>query len=147
MFEGLKRAYWDGFDVLELETYNLAAEWEWTNSMMNGIPHEHAYVIQQLNQRKADDNLSLEVKGVDTDSNVMAHYLARVGAERWKKMVIIENIFGIIEEIWSSDMGLGPIEDQFVAVYKSYIADGEVVNSNAGIEMDQDGNAELVEGI
>ncbi|KAK1370430.1 hypothetical protein POM88_036522 [Heracleum sosnowskyi] len=103
---GLIRAYWDDHDILELETDNVAAEWEWTNSMIHGVPHEHAYVVKQLNQRNGDDNLSLVVRAIDTDSNELAMYLARHGAENYHQMVIIENLFGRVWEIWSNDMGL-----------------------------------------
>lgn len=54
MFEGLVRAYLDDHEVLELETDNLAAHWEWENSLNNGVPQEHLFIVQQLNQRKAD---------------------------------------------------------------------------------------------
>ncbi|KAK1375488.1 hypothetical protein POM88_031681 [Heracleum sosnowskyi] len=59
MFKGLIRAYLAGMDVVELETDNLAAHWEWDNSLNNGIPQEYIYVVQQFNQRKADINLFL----------------------------------------------------------------------------------------
>lgn len=127
MFQGLVRAYVDDQDVIELETDNLAAHWEWINSMNNGVPHEHLYIVQQLNQRKADENLSLVTRGIDTDSNEMAMYLARHGAENYKKMVIISQPFGRIHEIWSHDMGLGPVGEQFVAMFDEDLA-GEVVN-------------------
>ncbi|KAK1373115.1 hypothetical protein POM88_029308 [Heracleum sosnowskyi] len=58
MFFGLIRAYLDICNVVELETDNVAAEWEWNTSMTHGVVHEHAYVVQQLNERKADANLS-----------------------------------------------------------------------------------------
>ncbi|KAK1392816.1 hypothetical protein POM88_011872 [Heracleum sosnowskyi] len=148
MFQGLIRAYWDGHDILKFETDNVAAEWEWTNSIIHGVPHEHAYVVQQLNQRKEDDNLSLVAgadpdsgsalvsckvwsalfggESIDTYSNELAMYLARHGAENYHQMVIIENLFGRVRKIWSNDMGLGPVEDRFLAVYKGYIADSVV---------------------
>ncbi|KAK1393592.1 hypothetical protein POM88_012648 [Heracleum sosnowskyi] len=133
MFEGLIRACRDGYDIVELETDNVAAEWEWTNSMLHGFPHDHAYVVQQLNQRKADDNLNLVVRAVDTDSNELAMYLARHGVEKYHRMVIIEQPFGRIHEIWSRDMGLGSVEERFQVVYENDIVDGVVVN-DAGDE-------------
>lgn len=131
------RAYLDDQEVIELETDNLAAHWEWTYSMNNGVPQEHLYIVQQLNQRKADDNLSLISRGIDTDSNAMAMYLARHGAENYKKMVIISQPFGRIHEIWSHDMGLGPVDDQFVALYDEdlvrEVMNGEVEEAGGGL--------------
>ncbi|KAK1394319.1 hypothetical protein POM88_013375 [Heracleum sosnowskyi] len=99
MFEGLIRAYLAGMDVVELEIDNLAAHWEWDNSLNNGIPQEYLYVVQQLNQRKADINLSLVTRGVDRDSNAPARHLVSHGAKNYHRMVRITQITGRIHEI------------------------------------------------
>ncbi|KAK1378001.1 hypothetical protein POM88_024745 [Heracleum sosnowskyi] len=103
--------------IMYAQNYNeLTAEWEWNTSLIHGVAQEHAYIIQQLNQRKSDDNLALVVRAVDEDSNEMARYLARYGAEHWTQMVLISEPFGRIAEIWSHDTGLGPIEARFMHV-------------------------------
>lgn len=38
MLQGLIRAYLDEHDIIELETDNIGAYWEWTDSMVNGVP-------------------------------------------------------------------------------------------------------------
>lgn len=53
---------------------------------------------------------------VDEDSNVLARYVARYGAEHYERMVIFANPFGRVREIWHHDMGMSPIGDQFVTV-------------------------------
>lgn len=62
----------------------------------------------------------------------MARYLARHGAENFKKMVVFSQPFGRIHEIWSFDMGLGPVDDQFVTELEGDIAgvvvDGEIAD-------------------
>ncbi|KAL1830698.1 hypothetical protein ACET3Z_000349 [Daucus carota] len=52
-------------------------------------------------------------------ANALATYLAHHGAENYKTMVIIDQPFGRVRELWSLDMGLGPVEPRFVAVYES----------------------------
>lgn len=56
----------------------------------------------------------LKVRPIDADSNVMAIYLAQHVAAKWTQMIIIKNILGKIFMIWSNDMGLGPVEEQFL---------------------------------
>lgn len=64
--------------------------------MNHGIVREHAYVTQQLNQRKTYENLNLVVRVIDADSNAMAIYLASHGAENYHRMVITEQPFNRI---------------------------------------------------
>lgn len=59
MLQGLIRAYRDEYDIIELETDNVGAFWEWSDSMTNGVPPEHEFVTRQLNTRKEDDNQML----------------------------------------------------------------------------------------
>ncbi|KAK1366238.1 hypothetical protein POM88_041799 [Heracleum sosnowskyi] len=105
--------------------------------MNNGIPRGHFYVVQQLNQRKADENLSLVTRGIDENSNAMARYLANYGAKNCTQMVIITQMFGRIREIWSHDMGLGPVEEQFVVVYDEDL-ESEVVNGEGAVVNDEE---------
>lgn len=46
MFEGLLRAYYENLHVVELETDNVASYWEWTDSMIHGMPPEYFYIVQ-----------------------------------------------------------------------------------------------------
>lgn len=46
MHQGLARAYLDEREVVELETDNVGAYWEWTNSMNNGVPVEHEFITR-----------------------------------------------------------------------------------------------------
>ncbi|KAK1371307.1 hypothetical protein POM88_037399 [Heracleum sosnowskyi] len=119
MFEGLVRAYWEREDVVELEADNVAAYWEWTNSMVHGVLDECQFIVQQLNQREADGNLVLTKRPIDEDSNALARYLARHGAENWKSMICNEEPFGRISELWSLDMGLGLIGGLFQIVLQN----------------------------
>lgn len=105
--------------------------------MTQGVPLECLYVVQQLNQRKmlTDENLLLVTRAIDADSNEMARYMARYGAEKYYKMVIIRKPVGRIYEIWSNDMGLGPVGDQFVAELEENLED-EVIDEEI-IEADE----------
>ncbi|KAK1385466.1 hypothetical protein POM88_023201 [Heracleum sosnowskyi] len=137
MLESLNRAYLDEFDFVELETDNVGAYMEWNNSSLGALP-EHRYVFQQINQRKADLNLVLKVNPIDEDDNAMLVYLAQHGAANYDHMVVISNLFGRIFEIWCNDMGLGPVNDQFVGVHEEDVnaaaANDEVINQAVDIE-------------
>ncbi|KAK1404377.1 hypothetical protein POM88_003982 [Heracleum sosnowskyi] len=97
-------AYLDEYDYVELETDNFGTYMECRNSSTHGALSEHRYVIQQINQRKADKNLFLKVMPVDEDANAMAIYLARHGAAHFVQMEVITQVFGRVFEIWCSDM-------------------------------------------
>lgn len=124
MLQGLVRAYLDEYDIIELETDNVAAYWEWSNSLLNGVPPEHEFVVSQLNTRKEDDNMVLVYRPVDEDSNALARYVARHGAEHFDRMVIFANPFGRVRELWCHDMGLGPVGEQFVPVNEADLQEG-----------------------
>lgn len=100
--------------------------------MLNGVPLEHEFVIRQLNTRKSDENLVLVARPIDESSNEMARFLAMHGAANFDRKVIFTNIFGRIKEIWSHDMGLGPVEDQFDAINEKDLEDGV---SNGDVEV------------
>lgn len=88
---GLIKAYLDDHDALELETDNVAGKWKWPNSLTRGVVPEHDYMVQQLNQRKADQYLTWEVRTIDMDSNALAMYLSSHGADNYRRTVIIEH--------------------------------------------------------
>lgn len=109
----LRRAYQENYNDIILETDNAAAYWEWTFVNMEGVVPEHRYVVNQLEQRKADKNLRMEVRAITQEANLLARYLAQHGARTWNQLVIIEAPFGRIRELWFNDMGLGPLGNQF----------------------------------
>ncbi|KAK1377086.1 hypothetical protein POM88_033279 [Heracleum sosnowskyi] len=45
-------------------------------------------------------------------------YLAEQGAHMWTQLMVIENRFGRIQELWNNDMGLGPVGEQFREVWE-----------------------------
>ncbi|KAK1356363.1 hypothetical protein POM88_049619 [Heracleum sosnowskyi] len=96
------------------------------NSFMEGLkeafyrtPVLQAPIVQQLNQRRQDNNYHSEVFLADFEDNAMTIYLAEYGARNFKDMVIMEEPFGRIEELWHLEMGLDPEQDDEV--------DGDVV--------------------
>ncbi|KAK1397283.1 hypothetical protein POM88_007146 [Heracleum sosnowskyi] len=120
LLEGHITPYIQEYDFVNLESDNVGAIWEWDNSSLAAVP-EHRYVIQQLNQRKSYQYLSLKTNHIDEDANVMAIYLARHGAANYDQMVIFSEPFGRIFEIWCSDMGLGLMEAPFLGVLEEDI--------------------------
>lgn len=118
LMEGLKRAYLDDWFDIVLESDNEAACWEWLDAAELGVIPEHRYVVQQLTQRRADQNFRISVRPIQQNANSLARYLASYGAEHWDKMVIVAGPFGRIFELWCDDMGLGPIGDQFMAIHE-----------------------------
>ncbi|KAL1809771.1 hypothetical protein ACET3Z_026761 [Daucus carota] len=133
MLEGCKRAYVDDWEHYILESDHFDSVWEWHNSGLEGVDPEHAFVVQQLNQRKDDINIEMEVTLCDHNANELAAYLANHGAHNYKVMVTIAQPFGRVFELWSLDMGLGPVNPQFMAVNEADLA-LEVVDE----EMDQE---------
>lgn len=119
LLEGCKRAFAETWEHYVLETDHLDSFWEWRNSSLEGVLPEHAFVVQQLNQRQADRNFHMEVTLCDPNANALAAYLADHGARNYKVMVIIAQPFGRVPELWSLDMGLGPVGPGFVAVHEA----------------------------
>lgn len=115
MLEGLKRAFLEDRFVVELETDHEDSFWEWRNASIFGVIPEHRYVVQQITQRKADENFRINIRPIDVRANAIAAYLAHYGAMNWDRMVILAGPVGRVFELWCSDMGLGPIGDQFMA--------------------------------
>ena len=104
---GLKMAYKLKKYKIFLEIDTPGAYHEWRNSTLGGeVDPNHAYVLQQLNQRREDPNLALEVIDVEPERNRLAMYLAQYGVEKWTRMVVIRELFGRVKELWSEDMGL-----------------------------------------
>lgn len=141
MLQGLIRAYLNEYDVIELETDNVGAFWEWSDSMINGVPQEHEFVVRQLNTRKDDENQVLVSRPIDESANALARYVAIHGAANYDRMVIFSHTFGRVKEIWNHDMGLGPIGNQFVPVFEEELQDG-VDNEHADVVVDVDMNFE-----
>lgn len=132
LVEGMKEAHYKDYTYIVLDTDHQDAYWNWYDSSVLGRPPEHEFVMQQLNQRKAENNFRTEIRLVDPEDNMLAAYLARHDAETWKQMVVIREIFGRVREIWMEDMGLGWAEDRFRVVYEEELnprrLEEEVVN-------------------
>ncbi|KAK1362061.1 hypothetical protein POM88_046535 [Heracleum sosnowskyi] len=98
----------------------------------NGNVSAGTQIFQQINQRKANINLSLRINPIDEDTNAMAIYLAQHGVVNYDLMVVITNLFGRIFELWSNNMGLGPVEEQFLGVNEEDVnmdaANDKVIN-------------------
>lgn len=112
-FEGLKETYYKDYTNIVLESDHMDAYWNWYNSSVLGGPPEHEFVLQQLNQRKADKNFKTKIRLVDPEDNMLAAYLARFGAENWKQMVVIRDMPERVRELWMLDMGLGRLRSVF----------------------------------
>ncbi|KAK1390607.1 hypothetical protein POM88_018785 [Heracleum sosnowskyi] len=135
--EGLKRAYVEDYPTVILETDHVQTYWEWKNSTIEGGTTEHAYILRQLNTRRRDNNFVLDVRLTDPGDNELATYLAEYGASRWNQMVVIKRPFGRVYELWSKDMGLGPVGPQFRAVHEEdlnvEVMEDVVINPPANI--------------
>ncbi|KAK1361511.1 hypothetical protein POM88_045985 [Heracleum sosnowskyi] len=138
--EGLKVAFVRGYSNIILEIDHLDAYWDWIHSAIIGAPTQHARIVQQLNQRKADKNFHSVTRLVAPDDNVLAAYVAQHGAENWKHMVHIRRPFGRIMEIWNSDMGLGEIGPQFEVLLEEEINIGIAQGEVEDPQVDQGGD-------
>ncbi|KAL1832840.1 hypothetical protein ACET3Z_002491 [Daucus carota] len=118
MLEGCKSAFSENRQHFVLESDHLDSFWDWRNSTIEGVHPDYAFVVQQLNQRQIDRNFHMEVTLCDPLANALAMYLADHGARHYKTMVIISQPFGRIRELWSLDMGLGPVGPPFDAVHE-----------------------------
>lgn len=87
MLQGLVRAYLDKYNAIELETDNVGAFWEWSDSMINGVPGDHEFYVRQLNTRKRDNNRVLVSRPIDENSNELERYLARYSAGNYDKIL------------------------------------------------------------
>ena len=94
MLEGCKRAYVEDWEHYILESDHFDSFWECRNSGLEGVDPEHAFVVQQLNQRKDDINIEMEVTLCDHNANELAAYLANHRAHNYKVMVVIAQPFG-----------------------------------------------------
>ncbi|KAK1377024.1 hypothetical protein POM88_033217 [Heracleum sosnowskyi] len=104
----------------------------------DGVRLEHQYIVRQLNTRKEDENVALDVTLINEESNRLAAYLTEHGARHWTQMVTIKGPFGRVRELWFEDMGLGPVDPLFQAIHEEDLEDamndGGVVNGeNEGI--------------
>ncbi|KAL1810148.1 hypothetical protein ACET3Z_027138 [Daucus carota] len=115
------------------------------NSTLEGVHPDHAHLVQQLNQRQADRNFRMEVTLCDANANALATYLAHHGAENFKNMVIIEQPFGRVRELWNLDMGLGSADPRFVAIHERDL-NPDVVDVEAVPEVDNGPLVAAVQG-
>lgn len=110
-----------GLETLCLESDHLDAFWEWHNSTLEGAHLDHAELVQELNQRRADKNFHMEVRLCEQNANALATYLADYGERNFKIMVIMAQPFGRYLNYggWSQDIGLGSADQRFVAVHEA----------------------------
>ncbi|KAL1821525.1 hypothetical protein ACET3Z_016394 [Daucus carota] len=152
LLEGCKCAFIELWEYYMLESDHLDAFWEWRNSGLEGAHPDNAFLVQQLNQRKADKNFVMEPTLCDPNANSLAAYLADYGANNFKCMVIIAQPFGRVFELWSLDMGLGSSDPRYVAVHEedlapvvvNEVAEENVVNE-AREENDEGAALEIIE--
>ena len=109
---GLTGVFLENEECVELESDNWEAIKEWDEYKWFHDPN-HANVIQQLNQRKEDPNLTLVVRPIDSSQNALARYLAEVGSWQCLRLVVIRRLFGEVKELWMLDMGLGTSKGEF----------------------------------
>lgn len=114
--EGMNEAFYKDYTKIILKMDEVDPYWEWYNSTVVGGDAQYEFILQQLNQRRADKNYTTKLRLVDKEDNMLAAYLAEYGANNWKTMVIIEEPFGSVEELWHYDMGLGHFGQRFRAV-------------------------------
>ena len=138
LLEGCKRAFAEDWRVFTLETDHFDSYWEWRRSAVEGAHPDHAYIVQQLNQRREDPNFQMEVNLCDPNANELAAYLADHGARNYHNMVVIAQPFGRVFELWNHDMGLGPAEPHFMAVHEEDVGLGIVNDADV---IDQAGAA------
>lgn len=75
MLAGLRSDFLSNKKKIELESDNDEAVREWLGSNWF-IDDNHSELIEQLNQRKKDPNLKLDVREIDPSQNRLARYLA-----------------------------------------------------------------------
>ncbi|KAK1391999.1 hypothetical protein POM88_011055 [Heracleum sosnowskyi] len=64
------------------------------------------------------DNEEAYWEPININTKSLARYLALYRAENWDRIVIIVGPFGRVFELWNNDMGLGPIDEQIMAVHE-----------------------------
>ncbi|KAK1366051.1 hypothetical protein POM88_041612 [Heracleum sosnowskyi] len=137
MLYALRRAFFENYNLLELETDHGGAYWEWKLSNRDGVRLEHQYIVRQLNTRKEDENVALDVTLINEESNRLAAYLAEHGARHWTQMVTIKGPFGRVRELWFEDMGLGPVDPLFQAIHDEDLEDA--MNDEGVVNEENDG--------
>lgn len=134
MHYALRKAFFDDFNLLELESDHPGAHWEWRHSRFDGAVPEYEYIIRQLNTRKEDKNSIIDVSTVGEECNRLAIYLAHHGVSNWDRMVSIEVPFGRVKELWYNDMGLGPVGPQFETIRERDLVDSVVQDNDEVVE-------------
>lgn len=112
MFAGLKSGFYENENNIELESDNDEAVREWLGWNWY-IDDKHETLIQQLQQRRKDPNLKLEIKEIEPSQNRLARYLAAHGAINRSRLVVFRGSFGRVNELWRNDMGLSAMETRF----------------------------------
>lgn len=150
MLAGVRSGFYANKKNIQLESDNDEAVREWLGWKWF-VDQNHSSVIQQLNQRKKDPKLNLEVKAIEPSQNTLAWYLALDGARNRSRLVVFRRSFGRVEEFWRHDMGLGSVETRFDEIEEQeFVAlqnQNEVVNVNVVDEDSDDEGLWLMEGV
>lgn len=130
---GLKGAFFEDENLIILEIDNATGVKEWEDWKWFLDPN-HAGLIQQLEQRKRDPNLVLQVRVVSQSENRLARWLAYDGAHNRTRVVLYFRLFGRVKELWMLDMGLGPIHGDYQVVseeeYEFLMMEAEEMQEN-----------------
>lgn len=109
---GPRGAFFEYKNLVILKTDNEEGVKEWENWKWFLDPN-HAGLIRQLEQRKKDPSLVLQVRVVSEADNGLARWLAYDGAVNKTRIVLYRRLFGRVKELWMLEMGLDPIHDNF----------------------------------
>ncbi|KAL8097479.1 hypothetical protein AgCh_030565 [Apium graveolens] len=125
-----KLAWRGAMEVIFTNVFVADAINEWKNSK-KFMHRKRSYVLGQLNEIE-EDLLELDVACVPRDSNRLAIYLAKDGAETRRNLVNIDGLFGRVHELWCYDMGFEPAGQRLSEVDEedpNMEEDGEVIQN------------------
>ncbi|KAK1388025.1 hypothetical protein POM88_016203 [Heracleum sosnowskyi] len=58
---GLRKAFFEKFNLIELESDHVGAYWEWRFEHFDGVIPEHQYVVRQIKTRKFEANREIDL--------------------------------------------------------------------------------------
>lgn len=132
MFAGLRSGFCKKKNKIELESDNSEAVREWLQCKRY-VDENHETLIQQLQQRRKDPNLKLEIKAVEPSQNRLARYLAANGARNSSRLVVFRRSFGRVNDIWMRDMGLGTLESRFQEIEEEEFLAMQIQNEEINV--------------
>lgn len=142
MVMGLRCARTEGKNRVILETESAEAIAEWDNWRWGGNEN-YISVIDQLEKRRKDKNLTLHKQVIRPSQNQLARYLADDGGQNRTRLVTFRRPFGRVRELWHLDMGLGLVHGDY-----DLIEEDDYLNAQQ-VEMGNDGLVDFlgVEGV